>query len=156
MERDILSAEFIAGLASVCFAPGLSSTPISIAPSSELEAVSADRTHESLDVRDTASGYDAWSATYDVRMNPLLMAEQPAILCRDRDHLRGRALDAGCGTGRLTRLLADAGHEVIGIDTLEPMLRRAQMTTGGVISTGLIFDPPFPDESSHIVCCGVD
>jgi SAM-dependent methyltransferase len=36
-----------------------------------------------------------------------------------------RALDAGCGSGRHTLLLADRFDEVIGIDLSAPMLRRA-------------------------------
>lgn len=158
MERDILSAQFIAGLHGL----GLLRTwPFLEAESAspclaDLMAVSAERSHESLDVRDAVSGYDAWSATYDVRLNPLLMAEQPAIGAVIQSIPPGRALDAGCGTGRLTRLLADAGHEVIGVDTSESMLRRAQASTpNATFQRASFLDLPFPDESFNIVCCGL-
>lgn len=158
MERDILSAQFIAGLQGLGLLrtwPFLDADSASLRLA-ELEAVSAERSHESLDVRDTASGYEAWSATYDVRVNPLLMAEQPAIRAVIETIPRGRALDAGCGTGRLTRLLADAGHDVIGVDTSESMLRRAQATTPGAsFQRASFLDLPFPDESFNIVCCGL-
>ena len=35
-------------------------------------------------------------------------------------------LELGCGTGRVTIPLAEAGHEVIGIDLSEPMLARCR------------------------------
>ena len=38
---------------------------------------------------------------------------------------RGSVLELGCGTGRLTVPLAEAGFEVVGIDTSAPMLERA-------------------------------
>ncbi|MEJ2868070.1 class I SAM-dependent methyltransferase [Actinomycetospora sp. OC33-EN08] len=39
---------------------------------------------------------------------------------------RRRVLDVGCGTGFLTALLAELGHEVVGIDLSEGMLPRAR------------------------------
>lgn len=38
----------------------------------------------------------------------------------------GLVLDLGCGTGRLTRLLADAGYDMIGVDNSPEMLDMAQ------------------------------
>ena len=38
----------------------------------------------------------------------------------------GRALELGCGTGRLTIPVARAGAEIVGIDRSEPMLTRAR------------------------------
>lgn len=42
-----------------------------------------------------------------------------------RDRVRGPVLDCGCGTGRVTIPLAEAGFRVTGIDRSMPMLRRA-------------------------------
>ncbi len=158
MERDVLSAQFIAGLHGL----GLLRTwPFLDAESalprlSELESASADRRHESLDVRDAASGYDAWSTTYDVRVNPLLLAEQPAIRTLIEKLPGERALDAACGTGRLTRLLVDAGHDVIGVDSSESMLRRARASIPeAAFQSASLLELPFPDESFSIVCCGL-
>lgn len=40
--------------------------------------------------------------------------------------LRGRALDAGCGTGRFSKLLADLGLEVYGVDFSETAIEEAR------------------------------
>jgi ubiquinone/menaquinone biosynthesis C-methylase UbiE len=38
----------------------------------------------------------------------------------------GPILELGCGTGRVAVPLAEAGHEVVGIDRSRPMLGRAE------------------------------
>jgi SAM-dependent methyltransferase len=44
---------------------------------------------------------------------------------------RARVLDAGCGTGRLTIAIAEAGHTVTGIDPSPASLAAARAKTGG-------------------------
>jgi 2-polyprenyl-3-methyl-5-hydroxy-6-metoxy-1,4-benzoquinol methylase len=44
-----------------------------------------------------------------------------------RVHAGERVLDVGCGEGRFTAALADAGVEVLGIDVAEEPLRRARL-----------------------------
>ena len=39
----------------------------------------------------------------------------------------GLILDLGCGTGKMTRLLAQAGYDMIGVDISEEMLGIARM-----------------------------
>jgi len=41
-------------------------------------------------------------------------------------HIRGKWLDAGCGTGTLSRLLAECGCDVCGVDASEAMVRQAE------------------------------
>lgn len=38
----------------------------------------------------------------------------------------GRTLDAGCGTGRIARLLADHGHHAVGVDVADAMVAIAR------------------------------
>ena len=49
----------------------------------------------------------------------------------------GRVLDIGCGTGSLSVLAAEKGHEVVGLDSSSEMLRRAKQKAD---SSGLEID----------------
>ncbi len=76
------------------------------------------------------SGYDAVSELYD-RVNDHVDYEGYAE--RVCDYLRKNGVSAGaligelgCGTGRMTRLLAYAGYDMIGIDNSEGMLSVAR------------------------------
>ncbi len=42
-----------------------------------------------------------------------------------------RILNAGCGSGELSRMLADAGHEVVGIDSSEEHIKLARSLSDG-------------------------
>ena len=69
-----------------------------------------------------------------------------------------RILDLGCGTGSLAVLLAQAGHEVTGIDTSAQMLAlaRAKAATAGVrvdVARADAADPPFRPASADVVLC---
>lgn len=70
-------------------------------------------------------GYDRWAATYPQSGgNPLMVAEQAAMLAA-WPRVRGRqVLDLACGSGRYTqRLLAD-GARVVALDLSAAMLSR--------------------------------
>ena len=70
-------------------------------------------------------GYRLWSETYDrpLRLFPL---EEP-VMHRLFDSLPvSVVLDAACGTGRHSRILAARGHRVIGVDRSPEMLEKAR------------------------------
>jgi len=83
---------------------------------------------EPLDVItvDTQTGYDRWSAIYDDEENPLILLEEPRVRALVGDVRGQRVADVGCGTGRHSVWLADAGAVVTGYDFSEPMLARAK------------------------------
>lgn len=65
-------------------------------------------------------------------------------------------VDLGCGTGSLSVLLAEAGHEVHGLDLSEEMVRaaRSKATTAGVtvdFTTGDAAHPPHPKGTFDVV-----
>ncbi|MHB9130916.1 MAG: class I SAM-dependent methyltransferase [Armatimonadota bacterium] len=68
-----------------------------------------------------------------------IMIDWPARLARERNFFEPlfaggeihRVLDIGCGTGFHSRLFADLGAEVIGVDPSRPMLERARELTHG-------------------------
>ena len=70
---------------------------------------------------DLGTGYQEWSAAYDqpLRLFPI---EEPPVRALIETLPPGTVLDAGCGTGRYSTMLADRGHEVIGVDQSGAML----------------------------------
>jgi malonyl-CoA O-methyltransferase len=74
----------------------------------------------------TLAAYERWAATYaPAPHNPLMRAEQKAML-EDWPQVKGRrALDLACGSGRYTKLLAEAGAAVVtALDFSTAMLRQ--------------------------------
>jgi SAM-dependent methyltransferase len=101
------------------------------------------------------SGYAAWAATYDQRNNPLIRIEEPAIRPLLAELPSGRALDAACGTGRLTAYLAER-HEVTGVDASAVMLARAREKLPGVeFVEGELSTLPLPDAGFDSAICAL-
>lgn len=73
-----------------------------------------------------SAGYKAWAATYDSIPNLLIEVEEPVVKSLLRKFPPGRALDAGCGTGRYSKFLHSLGHEVTGVDLSPAMLHHAK------------------------------
>ncbi len=76
-------------------------------------------------------GYAAWAPCYDEDGNPLIALEGPAMRALF-GRVGGRSvLDVGCGTGRLTLALAEAGARVVAIDQSPEMMARARTKLHG-------------------------
>jgi SAM-dependent methyltransferase len=105
--------------------------------------------------RSVEHGYADWSKTYDRGDNPLIHLEETALLPLLESLAPGRALDAACGTGRVSGYLADAGHEVLGVDVTPEMLElaRAKVPQARFVVGRLEALPV--DEASFdlVVCC---
>src|SRR5215211_8932688 len=85
-----------------------------------------------------AAAYALWAASYPPHAhNPLMLAEERAMLQLLPPNLRGRAvLDAGCGSGRyLLHALGRNARRVLGVDLSAEMLARARGV--GVADGGL-------------------
>ncbi len=101
-------------------------------------------------------GYRAWSELYDEPGNPIIELEQPAVWSLFDSLTPGRALDAGCGTGRHSRRLAELGCEVVGVDLTPEMLERAIATVPGArFLTGDLLNLPVEDRGFDLVVCGL-
>lgn len=72
----------------------------------------------------------------------------------DSTYSRGGAihiLDVGCGTGYLTRMLAQYG-EVTGLDMADIALEFCKMNGVNSVNKGSITDIPYPDQQFDLVC----
>src|ERR687891_14690 len=74
----------------------------------------------------TVDGYRMWSATYDVGRNSAFDFDEPVVKEIVDPIPAGVAVDAACGTGRFSELLAARGHQVIGVDSSPDMLDLAR------------------------------
>jgi SAM-dependent methyltransferase len=105
------------------------------------------------------AGYALWADCYDTDGNPLIALEGPAMAARFGD-LRGRrALDLGCGTGRHTRAMAEAGASVVAADLTPEMLVRAraklEACVVGWLRIALPGPLPFAGSSFALVVLGL-
>lgn len=73
--------------------------------------------------------YTSFAQVYDLFMDNVPYeewSEYVIALLKDEKIEDGLVLDLGCGTGKMTRLLATAGYDMIGIDNSEDMLEIAR------------------------------
>ena len=96
-------------------------------------------------------GYQRWADRYDGEDNAAF-ADEP-YLAEILDGIPpGRALDAACGTGRLTKLLTARGHQVVAADGSPDMLGYAEADRKIVADLREI---PVADQSQDLVLCGL-
>ncbi|RZQ65741.1 class I SAM-dependent methyltransferase [Amycolatopsis suaedae] len=104
----------------------------------------------------TVDGYRVWSRTYDDEDNGAFDFDQPAVTAILDTLPAGVALDAACGTGRYAALLAERGHDVIGVDSSPDMLERAERRVpSGRFRAGDLHRLPVGDGEVDLVVCGL-
>jgi SAM-dependent methyltransferase len=82
---------------------------------------------ETADELPVQAGYAAWAPLYDDDGNPLTALEGPAVRAWFGPLAGRRALDLGCGTGRHTLALVEAGAaEVAALDLTPEMIAGAR------------------------------
>ncbi len=75
--------------------------------------------------------YTGFAEVYDLFMDNVPYQEWSRYLIgllKEHQVSEGLVLELGCGTGRMTRLLAQAGYDMIGVDSSEEMLQIARQT----------------------------
>jgi malonyl-CoA O-methyltransferase len=103
---------------------------------------------------ETLAAYERWAPLYPpVAHNPLMRAEQQAMLQLWPAVAGLRALDLACGTGRYSRLLTEANAaEVVAVDFCLPMLMQVP---GGVRVCASMMHLPFAAETFDVVISGL-
>jgi ubiquinone/menaquinone biosynthesis C-methylase UbiE len=103
----------------------------------------------------SVEGYRIWSHTYD-GPNSAFDFDEP-VIAEIVDALPpGTALDAACGTGRISALLADRGHRIVGVDSSPDMLERARARVpGGQFHLGDVRGLPVADDAVDLVVCSL-
>uniref|UniRef100_UPI000AE01C42 class I SAM-dependent methyltransferase n=1 Tax=Streptomyces sp. SBT349 TaxID=1580539 RepID=UPI000AE01C42 len=103
----------------------------------------------------TVDGYEIWSRTYD-GPNSAFDIDEPVVGDILDGIPEGVALDAACGTGRMTALLAERGHRAVGVDSSADMLARArERVPGGEFRLGDLHRLPVADDSVDLVVCSL-
>ena len=105
---------------------------------------------------DAITAYAEWSHNYPAHAhNPLMRAEERALLDLLPDPRGKIALDLGCGTGRYARILHERGAtRVIGTDLSPEMLARADKQNASFILSDLD-QLPFANCFFDLVVCGL-
>ena len=73
--------------------------------------------------------YESFARVYDLFMDNVPYEEWSSYLTgllREYGICGGTVAELGCGTGKMTRLLAAAGYDMIGVDNSEEMLEIAR------------------------------
>jgi SAM-dependent methyltransferase len=105
---------------------------------------------------DTVAGYRVWSRTYDNPGNAAFQLDTPVIEDIVDGLPAGVALDAACGTGRLSQVLAARGHRVVGVDSSAEMLALArERVPAGSFLLGDLLRLPVRDNEIDVIVCGL-
>jgi len=98
--------------------------------------------------REGWQGWDEYAPFYDWENAQTLGRRDVPFWRRAALKAKGRVLELGCGTGRVTTPLARAGVDIVGIDRSAPMLARAR---AGRLVRGDIRALPFAARSFSMV-----
>jgi ubiquinone/menaquinone biosynthesis C-methylase UbiE len=102
----------------------------------------------------TLEAYERWAPLYPpIAHNPLMRAEQQAMLEHWPNVSGRRTLDLACGSGRYSRLLAE-GHaaHVVALDFCAPMLAQVSAATRVCAS---MMQLPFADDAFDVIVSGL-
>jgi len=111
----------------------------------------------------TPGEWDAAAERFDAEpdhglTDPAVRAAWRALLVPLLPAAPARVLDVGCGTGSLAVLLAEAGHDVVGVDYAPAMVARARAKAAAAaraveFRVGDAADPAEPPGTVDVVLC---
>ncbi len=117
-----------------------------------------DESRANLEVAPVQQGYARWSETYDVQDNPLIILEEPLVRSLQGEVQGLKVADIGCGTGRHTVQLSEAGARVTAIDFAPEMMAQAIEKTKDqevrFVTHDLTERFPFDSDAfDRVLCC---
>jgi len=161
MERRVELRELLVGIEGLALLRNLydSSEEEALARLSEVRRLLDDDAYAATEETSEAgprAGYRVWSERYDEPGDPIIELEEPVVWSLLDELPPGRALDAGCGTGRHARHLVELGHDVMGVDLTPEMLARARVAapTAHFLEADLC-QIPAQDGAFDVVVCGL-
>lgn len=94
---------------------------------------------------------DRWNELYAdgrdfVRMNKFLLKDLLFVKS-------GKALDIGCGTGQMAKLLVDLGFDVLGVDLAEEAIKKARSGVSGAQFNVQDIEQDFPEGKYDLITC---
>ncbi|WP_433709387.1 class I SAM-dependent methyltransferase [Nocardia sp. CA-084685] len=105
---------------------------------------------------DSVEGYGIWASRYDAPDNPAFDFGGAMIRAVAANLPCGMALDAACGTGRVAALMAECGHQVIGVDSSAEMLAVArERLPKGDFRLGDLRELPVESGSVDVAACAL-
>ncbi len=112
------------------------------------------RLNQKSKIKNLQSIYDRWAPLYPpTAHNPLMRAEQTAMLSLLPDVRGARALDLACGTGRYAQLLMERGAaSVVALDFSWAMLQRAPL---GPRVCATMMSLPFAADALDLIVSGL-
>ena len=118
----------------------------------------ANASRDNLEVVPVQQGYARWSETYDAQDNALIILEEPRVRALLGSVQGLSVADIGCGTGRHTVYMAEAGARVTAIDFSQEMMARAIEKTRDwdiqFVAHDLTDPLPLADEAfDRVLCC---
>ena len=101
--------------------------------------------------------YESFASEWDEKMDKDELGKRVRLvfgqLLREEDVRGKRVLDAGAGTGRFSKLLADWGANLVSMDLGENLLARIREKCKTEAVVGSILDIPFPAGRFDLVFC---
>jgi malonyl-CoA O-methyltransferase len=105
---------------------------------------------------ETRKAYDLWASSYPPEAhNPLMKAEEQAMMALFPVQRGCLCLDLGCGSGRFLKEMEKRGARGLGLDLSHEMLKVAARHMQSPLVAGSMEKLPFPDGIFDSVVCGL-
>ena len=96
--------------------------------------------------------HDAAAWDYEKKVSEWIVEHKYFVSARWGRKFRGLFLDYGCGTGLVSRYIANIEREIIGVDISKNMCKIAKRLWGVQVVVGDCLNLPFKDKAFDVIC----